>query len=86
MMKLRDLLNACKPPGRMSGKELLESLDMDVVVLHCGRASPVLDAKVMGHCTAVVQKGGRIQITEEMRAKVTFNLCIMVEGWNERHD
>lgn len=82
-MKVRDLLAACMPNDDASINEVL---NLDVVVMHCGRESRPIDVKVMGHCSAVVQEGGYIEITDEMRANSTFSLCIMVEGWNERHD
>lgn len=81
-MKLRDLLNACKPPGSTNGKDLLAALDLDVVVLHCGRESSVADAKVMGKVEAVVQEGGRICITESMSAIETYELCLFLEGYD----
>lgn len=51
-------------------------------ILHAGRESPLIEAKVMGHCQAVVEEGGAVFISDEMRATSTFELCLFGEGWN----
>lgn len=56
--------------------------DEEVSIWHDGRKSPVFAANVLGKCMAVVQEGGFVCITDEMRANSTHELCIKVEGWD----
>lgn len=56
--------------------------DEECRILHAGRESPLIDAKVMGFCQAVVEEGGVVCISDEMRASSTFELCLFGEDWD----
>ena len=56
--------------------------DEEIMIWHSRRESPALDVKLMGGCTATVEEGGRVCLTDEMRAKAAPVLCIMAKGWD----